>query len=57
MRFSAKKIGFREKEGKDHLCTSKKLEYIDIDAAKRRNLLNERMEGDGIRDLKIEKKL
>lgn len=34
MRFSAKKTGFREKEGKDHLCTSKKLEYIGIDAAK-----------------------
>ena len=45
MQFSTKKIGFREKEGKDHLCTSNKLEYIDIDAAKQRNLLNERMEG------------
>lgn len=34
MQFSAKKISFRDKEGKDHLCTSKKLECIDIDAAK-----------------------
>lgn len=34
MQFSAKRLVLEKKEGKDHLCTSKKLEYIDIDAAK-----------------------